>query len=124
MFSLFLSWFVLYNLGMLTFTERYREYATMRVLGFRLNEIRSIIVKDNLLTWVEGTVIGIPLGLAFLKVYVSIADSDTSEFFSYISIGGLVIAGGILFVNVVLIAWLISHHIKQVDMASALKSID
>lgn len=123
-FSIFLCWFILYNLGMLNFTERYREYATMRIMGFQLHEIRMVIMKDSLLTWGVGSIIGIPMGLAFLTQYVSIANSSTSEFFTHISLARIFTALLIVFINVLVISLLVSSQVKKIDLASALKSVD
>ena len=123
-FSLLLSWFVLYNLGMLNFTERYREYATMKILGFRLNEIRSTIIKDSLITWFVGTIIGLPVGLLFLRAYVNIANSQTTQFFAQIGMFRLILAIAIVFVNTFIISLVVARQVKKIDMASALKSVD
>lgn len=123
-FSLFLAWFVLYNLGMLNFSERYREYATMRVLGFRLNEIRSIIIKDNLLTWFMGTILGIPLGLVFLNAYVQLANTDTSAFYMHIGFIRVCVAVGIILINVLVVALEVSRQVKKINMSTALKSVE
>lgn len=123
-FSLLLSWFVLYNLGMLNFTERYREYATMKILGFRLNEIRSTIIKDSLMTWLVGTIIGLPVGLLFLSAYVNIANSQTTQFFAQIGMFRLFLAVAIVFVNTFIISLVVARQVKKINMASALKSVD
>ncbi|WP_289891364.1 ABC transporter permease [Virgibacillus pantothenticus] len=123
-FAVLLSWFILYNLGALNFTERYREYATLRVLGFRLNEIRSIIIKDSIATWIMGTIIGIPLGLLFLDSYVALANSTTTQFFMHISSLRLGTAILIVLFNVILISLFISRQVKKMDMATALKSVE
>lgn len=123
-FSIFLGWFILYNLGMLNFSERYREYATMRVLGFRLNEVRSVIVKDNLFTWFMGIILGTPLGLLFLQAYVGIADTNTNEFFVHISLVRIVIAIAIILINVLITSLVVARQVKRIEMSSALKSVD
>jgi len=123
-FSLLLSWFVLYNLGMLNFTERYREYATMKILGFRLNEIRSIIIKDSLITWVVGIFIGLPVGFLFLSAYVNIANSQTTQFFAQIGMFRLILTIAIVFVNTLIISLVVARQVKKIKMASALKSVE
>ena len=52
----------------------------MRVLGFHIKEIRSIMLKDSFVTWILGTTLGIPLGIGFLNAYVSVADSKDAQF--------------------------------------------
>lgn len=71
-----------------------------------------------------GSIIGIPMGLAFLTQYVSIANSSTSEFFTHISLARIFTALLIVFINVLVISLLVSSQVKKIDLASALKSVD
>jgi putative ABC transport system permease protein len=96
----------------------------MRVLGFRLNEVRSVIVKDNLFTWLMGTIIGVPVGMLFLQVYVGIADTNTNEFFVHISLVRILIAVAIILINVLITSLVVARQVKRIEMASALKSVD
>ena len=53
---------MLYNLGVLSYLERYREFATMKVLGFTDKKIRSIMVQQNVWLSAAGILLGIPAG--------------------------------------------------------------
>lgn len=123
-FAVILSWFILYNLGLLNFEEQYREYATMRILGFRISEIRSVILKSNFITWVLGTILGIPFSLWFLRIYVAMANSNTTQFYVYYSPVYLIVAASFILMNIVAIALMISRRIIKIDLSSALRNID
>ena len=78
MAAILLDVVILYNLGILSFTERTREYATLKVLGFYQKEIRSFALRENLATTLAGWLIGIPVGLWFLSVYVGAVSSSSA----------------------------------------------
>ena len=61
---------VLYNLGVLSYAEKIREIATMKVLGFQSVKIRMILMQQNLTITGIGAILGIPTGLAALKILV------------------------------------------------------
>lgn len=64
--ALLLGVVVLYNLGVMSYTERYREMATLKVVGFRNNKIGRLLIGQNLFISIVGSVIGLPLGILIL----------------------------------------------------------
>ena len=64
--ALLLGVVVLYNLGVMSYTERYREMATLKVVGFRNNRIGRLLIGQNLFISIVGSVIGLPLGILIL----------------------------------------------------------
>ena len=54
---------VLYNLGVMSYTERYREMATLKVVGFKDSKIGRLLISQNLWLTVLGILIGIPAGI-------------------------------------------------------------
>ena len=61
--SVLLCLIVLYNLGIMSYMERYREMATLKVLGFRNKAIGHLLISQNLWIAVAGTLLGIPAGI-------------------------------------------------------------
>ena len=51
---------VLYNLGVMSYTERYREMATLKVVGFKNSKIGRLLISQNLWLTVIGILIGLP----------------------------------------------------------------
>lgn len=123
-FAVLLEWFILYSIGTLNYTERYREYATMRVLGFHIKEIRSIMLKDSFVTWILGTTLGIPLGIGFLNAYVSVADSKDAQFFAYLPTPYIALSALFVLCNMLIIELVIAKRIANIDLSSALKSVE
>ena len=70
-FALLLVIIVLYNLGSLNFVERMRDYATLQVLGFSNQYLQMVTLFETILTTFIGWLVGIPLGIWFLKEYVA-----------------------------------------------------
>lgn len=66
LFSSLLAFVVLYNLGTMSYIERYRELATLKVLGFKNNKIRWILTSQNIFTTLIGIIIGCPIGYVTL----------------------------------------------------------
>lgn len=124
MASLLLSVVILYNLGILNYVERVRDYATMKVLGFYQKEIRSISIKECLLTTVVGWILGLPLGVLFLRLYVKIISFDTFEWIPSVKPVTLVIVSCIIIGVSIVVNLILSRKVKKIVMVEALKSVE
>ena len=62
---------ILYNLGTLSYMERYRDMATLKVLGFNNKSIRKLMIQQNLWLTIIGIIIGLPIGYGLLGIMVS-----------------------------------------------------
>ena len=122
--AVLLSVVILYNLGILSYTERSREYATLRVLGFHNSEIKSLIFKDSAFNIVIGLIFGIPCGFQFLKLYVGAVSTSTIKYFAYLSIASFVIALTITIGCSLTVCYLVTRKVKSIDMVEALKSVE
>ena len=58
---------VLYNLGIMSYVERSRELATLKVLGFRNKNIGRLLISQNIWLTVVGVIIGLPAGVGVLE---------------------------------------------------------
>lgn len=122
--SVILSIVILYNLGMLNFVERTREYATMKVLGFYQSEIIRIALRDCFVTTSIGWLSGIPIGLKFLKTYIGVVSFNSFEWVAEISVLNLTIASVIVIGCSVSVSLLLGYRVKKINMAEALKSVE
>ena len=66
--AVILAVIVLFSLGLMSFEERQREMATLKVMGFGTKRIRRLMLRQNIILAVAGTVIGIPVGIGMLKL--------------------------------------------------------
>lgn len=119
--SAILAFVIIYNLGILSFSEKQYQFATLKVLGFKNKQIKKIFVKQNLWLSIIGIIAGLPLGY-FMIVYIfEKALGENYDFIAqvnvlsylYAAIGSLVVA---IFVNKVL-----ARKVKTIDMVSSLK---
>ena len=122
--SFVLSAVVLYNLGILSYIERVREYAAMRVLGFLDREIDGIVLRETLLNVVSGLALGVPLSLAFLRVYVRTVSMEGVEWVPYIEPGHYVLALACVMAFSFFISWLVCRRIRRIDMVEAFKTME
>lgn len=123
-FAIILAVIVLYNLGALSFTERVRDYATLRVLGLHHGEIRSLASRENAATTLVGWLSGIPAGWWFLSQYVGLFSTDRADYVPMLSVGSLLAASFITVFFAMTATLLLTTRIKGIDMTSALKGVE
>lgn len=114
---------VLYNLGVMSYTERYREMATLKVVGFRDKKIGRLLIGQNMWVTLIGAVLGIPLGIALLNYLLL---TMASEYELKLAIGpltyitGLVITFGISLT----VSRAVARKNRKIDMVEALKGAE
>lgn len=122
-FSVFLIVVVLYNSGNLSFHERIREFATLKVLGMQSDRIRRILSIQNFWLSLLGIIIGAPLG----KVSFNAMMNTNGENFDYnltIQPWCYVVAAVLVLAVSVLISFLFSKRIKNLYMVEVLKGVE
>lgn len=122
--SVLLGGIIIYNLGMLNYVERFREYATMKVLGFYQREVRSIIIRDCMITTIIGWFIGIPVGFKFLDFYIGIVQFKSFEWVPTLNSSSLVIASIAVICCSVIVNLIVAHKVTKISMVEALKSVE
>ncbi|MCQ2515120.1 MAG: FtsX-like permease family protein [Ruminococcus sp.] len=121
--ALILGIIVLYNLGVMSYTERYREMATLKVVGFRDKKIGRLLIGQNLFLSILGVIIGIPCGVFVLDYLLKTLAGEYEmmlmiDFSTYI-ITILLTVGMSLFVS-----WIVANKNKKINMVEALKSTE
>lgn len=121
--AVILGMVVLYNLGIMSYVERRRELATLKVLGFRDKQISKLLIGQNVVLTIIGVVIGLPAGVGVLYALIV---SLVSEYEMSISIGVLTYSVSILvtFGVSVLVSWMVAAKNKKIDMVEALKGAE
>lgn len=119
--SAILGFVIIYNLGILSFTEKQYQFATLKVLGFKDKQIKNIFVKQNLWLTVAGIVIGLPLGFWMLDYIFKSALGENYDFNAYIKpVSYLYAVVGSLVVSII-VNKVLSRKVKKIDMVSSLK---
>lgn len=114
---------VLYNLGSLSFTERIRELATLRVLGYPLPNIKKLLRRQTVILTAIGSLLGIPCGFFFVRLITETV-SDNVDFPTYISPLSVALCVLGTFAVSLAVDAILSRRTAKIDMVSALKSIE
>ena len=114
---------VLYNLGVMSYVERYRELATLKVLGFRDKTIGRLLISQNIWLTCIGVLLGLPGGTGILYLLIT---ALASEYELSLTLGILTYSVSILLTFGVSLAvgWMVSIKNKKIDMVQALKSAE
>lgn len=118
--ALLLGIIVLYNLGTMSYTERYREMATLKVVGFRDKRIGRLLAEQNLVLSVIGIIIGVPLGALTLSYLLKVLASEY-EMKMLISAVSYLITATLTIGMSLLVSLLVARKNKKIDMVEALK---
>ena len=119
-----LAFVVLYNLNNINITERQRELATLKVLGFYDNEVAAYVYRENIILSVIGALFGSFLGKFLHGFVIKTVEIESAMFgrnidFSSFVYGFIITMGFSLFVNFVMY-----FKLKKIDMVESLKSVE
>jgi putative ABC transport system permease protein len=114
---------VLYNLGILSFTEMEREIATLKVLGFRTNSLRKLLLTQNVIFTAIGFILGIPLGFYFMTLMMNAA-GDSLYYIPTLTWGNILLSAVITFAISIGVNLLFSDKINDLNMVEALKDVE
>lgn len=114
---------VLYNLGIMSYTERYREMATLKVVGFKDKKIGRLLIDQNMWLSLIGVVIGIPLGILTLD-YLLKALAGEYEMSLTVSAVAYIISVMLTFGMSLPVSLMVARKNKKIDMVEALKGAE
>ncbi len=114
---------VLYNLGIMSYTERYREMATLKVVGFKDKKIGRLLIDQNMWLSLIGVVIGIPLGILTLD-YLLKALAGEYEMSLTVSAVTYIISVMLTFGMSLPVSLMVARKNKKIDMVEALKGAE
>lgn len=121
--ALILGVVVLYNLGIMSYTERYREMATLKVLGFKDKRIGQLLIAQNLWLTVVGVIVGLPLGIVFLDHALQ-ALAEEHEMKLYLGPVTYIASMLLTFGVSLIVGLMVSRKNKNIDMVEALKGAE
>lgn len=119
-----LAFVVLYNLTNINITERVREIATLKVLGFTPHEVNAYIYRETMLLSLIGAFVGLFLGIAMEGYVVITAEVDQVMFGREIHALSFVIAFALTMLFSVIVTLAMKFKLKKIDMVESLKSVD
>ena len=118
-----LSIVVLYNLGLLSFTEKERDMATLKVMGMKTKKLRGLLLTQNIWFSVIGFILGLPCGIWLIKVMTD-SSGETFDFPVQLTISTALFSFLITFGLSVFVSLLFSKKIKHLNMVESLKTIE
>lgn len=122
--ALALAFVICYNMGLMNFVERIREYATLKVLGYHQKEIRSLIINENLMISVLGVLGGIVPGYLLTDVVMHTCEPESAFYPGTPTAQSVVLACLISFCFSIFIQLLLTRKVRSIDMVEALKSVE
>lgn len=121
-FAIGLGAIIIYNMGILSYSEKQYQFATLKVLGFSDKKIRKIFVQQNNWITVLSIIIGLPTGYYMTSwIYESVI-ADNYDLGAYINLSTYLIAIiGTILVSII-VSRMLSKKVNKIDMVSSLKA--
>ncbi len=114
---------VLYNLGVMSYTERYREMATLKDVGILNRKIGKLLISQNMWVTVIGVIVGIPAGIGTLSFLVTQLASEYEMRIS-VSVLSIAVSAVLTFAVSLLVSLMVARKNKKIDMVEALKGAE
>ena len=122
--ALALAFVICYNMGLMNFVERTREYATLKVLGYHQKEIRRLILRENRMVTLSGVLLGIWPGIMLVDVILHSCEPESGYYPGSPALQSIVIACVVTYCFSELIQRLLTRKVQKIDMVEALKSVE
>jgi putative ABC transport system permease protein len=123
-FSGLLSFVVLYNLSYINISERRREIASLKVLGFYNKEVDNYIIKENFIITLFGIIFGILIGKLFVDYIVYSIEIDLVKFIHTIALSSYLKTFIFMFTFTIIVCFIIHFTLKKINMIDSLKSVE
>ena len=119
-----LAFVVLYNLSSVNISERRRELATIKVLGFYDKEVYQYINRENTILTIIGILLGLGIGNILTMYIIKTCEIDMLMFDPNIAIASYIYAILITAVFAILVNVILYFSLKKIDMIESLKSVE
>ena len=119
-----LAFVVLYNLNNINITERKRELATLKVLGFYNSEVCAYVYRENIVLTVLGSLFGMLLGKILHQFVIVTVEIDNVMFGRNIDVSSFVYGFLLTVAFSCLVNGAMYFKLKKIDMVESLKSVE
>ena len=113
---------VLYNSGSLSFNERMKELATLKVMGLQSAQIRRLLTVQNIWLSIIGIIIGTPLGNMSLNAMMN-SNGENFDYSLSVPVIDYIIAAIVLIISM-LVSFMFTKRIKKLDLVETLKDVE
>ncbi len=119
-----LAFVVLYNLTNINITERIREIATIKVLGFYDGEVSAYVFRENVILAFMGAGVGLILGIWLHTFVLSVIQTNDIMFGRELPAWVFAVSFAMTIFFAVLVNWIMYFRLKKVSMVESLKSVE
>lgn len=119
-----LSFVVLYNLSYINISERKREIATLKVLGFTDKEVDDYINKETMILTIIGILFGLVFGILLTNIIIDTVEIEMVRFIRHINVVSFIISSLITIIFTVIVIIITHYSLKKIDMIESLKSVE
>ena len=120
-FAILLAVVIIYNMGILSFSEKQYQFATLKVLGFNNKQIQRVYIKQNNWITIVSIIIGLPLGYYLIDWLFAACLGDSYDFGVKINFSTYVIATLGTYIVSYIVSKMLSKKINKIDMVTSLK---
>ena len=119
-----LAFVVLYNLNTINITERQRELATLKVLGFYDREVAEYVYRENILLTLIGALVGVGLGKVLHLFIIETVEVDAAMFGRIINLPSYIYSLAFTVAFSLIVNGVMFFKLRKIDMVESLKSIE
>lgn len=119
-----LAFIVLFNLNNINITERIREIATLKVMGFNRKETGAYVTRENVILVLLGFLVGIPLGFVLHRYVMAQIAMDMVTYQVRITLLSYIISLAFVLLFSTVVNLIMRAKIEKIDMAESLKSAE
>ncbi len=112
----------IYSISTINIQERYRELATLKVLGCQRSKLNNMIFKENMILTVIAIILGVPLGVAAYLKLLKAFTLDSMVFPVYLTAHSILWPVATTLVTTVICNFILRHKLKKIDMIESLKA--
>lgn len=124
LFSAALSFVVFYSLAYINFSERQREIATLKVLGFYNKEVDNYILKEELIIAIIGILIGLIVGTFYAYMLIDSIEINTMQYIKNIHLDSYLQTFGFMYLFGIIVSGGVHFALKKINIIESLKNVE
>ena len=119
--AILLGGIIIYNLGILSYTEKQYQFATLKVLGFKDKQIENIFIKQNNWVAIVSIIFGLPMGFYLTDWLFKTAIEEHYDFGAFITTRTYILSAIGTFIVSYFVSKFLARKIRKIDMVTSLK---
>ena len=123
-FSGALSFVVFYSLAYINMSERQREIATLKVLGYYNKEVDGYIMREELGITILGILIGLVLGTWYSNILIDSIEINTMQYIKGIHLDSYLQTVGFMLIFTIIVSIAVHFSLKKINLIESLKSVE